>query len=66
MRMQHRRTILWMELCSYVPLLLRNLYYLHQIGGWVDTHTLHTVLLIFLFEFVVELVAMTMPLLDRK
>ena len=62
-RMQHRRAVFSVELGTYVPLLLRNLYYLYQICGGIDTHALHTVLLVFLLVLVVELITMTVALL---
>ena len=64
--MQHRRRVFGVELGTYVPLLLRNLYYLYQVSSGVDTYTLHTVLLVFLLVFVVELIAMAVALPDNN
>ena len=66
MRVQDGRGVLRMELCTDVPALLRNLDNLDEVGGGVDTHTLHAGLLIFLSVGIVELVAVAMTLADNS
>ena len=66
MRMQHRRGIFRMELRADVPALVWDLDNLHEVGGRVNTHALHTIRLIFVFIGIVELIAMSMSLADCK
>ena len=63
--MQHRRRILGVELRTDVPALLRNLHDLHQVGGRINTHALHTLGLVLLLIFVVELIAVTVALANQ-
>ena len=63
--MQYRRTVFWMKLCANVPLLLRNLNNLHQVGCRINTYAFHTLRLVLIEVLVVELIAMTMALTNQ-
>ena len=64
MRLEYCALVLWVELGSDVPFQLWYLNDLNEVRLWVTTNTLHTVLLVFLYILVVELVAVTVTLLD--
>ena len=61
---QNRALVFWVILCSYVPLQARNLHDFYQVALWVAAHAHHAMLLVFLQEFVVELIAVAVALLD--
>ena len=62
--LQYRALVLWVILCSDVPLQAWYLHNLHQVAFWVATHAHHAMLLKLLLELVVELIAMAVTLLD--
>ena len=64
--MQHRGRILGMELRADIPALLGNLHDLHQVGGRIDTHALHTLGLVLLLILIVELIAVTVALRNQS
>ena len=64
MWLQYRALVLWMILCTDVPLQARDFNYLYQVAFRIAAYAHHAVLLEFLLEFVVELIAMAMALLD--
>ena len=64
MGMEHCRLILGVELRADVPLQCRNLHNLHEIALGVAADTHHAVALKLLLKVVVELVTVTVALLD--
>ena len=54
-----------MELSAYIPAFLGYLDNLHQVDGGVDTHAFHTFRFVFVRIGVVELIAVTVALLDE-
>ena len=58
-RTQHRRTVLWMKLRTYVPAFVRYLYYLHEIVLGIDAHARHALRFILVSIGIVKLIAVT-------
>ena len=63
-RLQYRALVLWMILCSDVPFQAWDFHYFYQVALRIAAHALHAMLLVFLQEIVVELIAVAMALLD--
>ena len=55
-----------MELSTYVPALFGYLDDFNQVGGWVDAHALHALGLVLVSVGIVELVTVTVSLLDGE
>ena len=64
MRIDDGRGVLGMELCTYVPLLLRNLYDLYEVSIRIDTYCFHAIFLEFIDIIVIKFVTMAVALLD--
>ena len=58
-RFQHSALILWVELCAYIPSMIGYLHYLNEVAVGVHSHTLHAIILIFFYEGIIELIAVT-------
>ena len=65
MRMKDGRRIFRVELSAHIPTKGRNLNDLHQITLRIDTYALHAMPLEFFQISIVELITVTVPLLDQ-
>ena len=61
---QHRTLVFRMILCTYVPLQAWDFYDFYQVALRVSAYAHHAVLLEFLLELVVELIAVAMAFLN--
>ena len=64
MRLQYRAAVLGMELCAYVPFQVGYLYDFHQVALGVEAHTLHSMCFVFLYIFIVKLVAVAVTFVN--